>query len=481
MEVTTKTIIMKRARHIIIAIVFLLTITSCKKNFLDVNDNGNLNRQSYVKDLNSMQNYLNGIYVMISSTYDAYYSAAYPELVADNLKPTSASIPLSLQYNWSQQVDDNNATNATSMNQVWVEDYKIIRACNFVVEDIDKYRGENPSRADDIKGKALAIRAFVYFRVANVFSQEYNYTADASHPGIPYISTADITKVYTRQSTAEVYDNMIADLNQAISLMPDTISDCRAMNGPAAKALLARVYLFKADYTNAKNTAIAVANQFPLMTISGGYPGSLFRNKPSSQTEILFQATPVSNSGYLGYVCNNPYLYAPTKDIATILKENAGDVRSAWVKDTLSTQYKVKKFPAGVAGGLNSSADADYYSPLIRSSEIFLTAAEACAKTSDELNARIYLNAIRKRAYPAIADVTATGQALLDSIYKERRKELCFEGIRMFDLQRCKQAVQRTDVLPGNQTLLAYPNDKAIAPIPGQDVNLMGLQQNQGY
>jgi len=195
----------------------------------------------------------------------------------------------------------------------------------------------------------------------------------------------------------------------------------------------------------------------------------------------LFQATPTSSGGFIGLVFKRAYWYSATKDLTTILRENSTDVRSAWVQDTLGSQYKVYKFPSSVAGGLNSNPESDYYSPVIRSSELFLTAAEACAKTSDEVNAKVYLNAIRKRANPSIADVSATGNALLDSIYKERRKELCFEGLRMFDLQRWKQPVQRTDVLPGYQTLLLYPNDKAIAPIPGQDVNLMGLQQNHGY
>lgn len=472
---------MQRSKYTALVIILFVVTESCKKSFLDVKDNSNLNRQSYVKDLNSMQDYLNGIYVQLTTAYDIYYSTAYPELVADNLKPTSTTRLLATQYNWSQQVDATSATNTSSMNQVWVENFRIIRACNFVIEEVGKYRDENPDKADDIKGKAYAIRALVNFKLVNMYAQSYNFTADASHPGIPYVTSSDITRAYSRQNVEQVYENLIADLNTAISLMPATISDCRAMNGPAAKALLARVYLFKEDYTNAKNVAVELTSQFPLMTISGGYPNGLFKNLPAAQTEILFQSTPVSIGGYLGYMCKKTYWYSATKDLTNILRENPADVRSAWVKDTLATQYKVYKFPSSVAGALFPVAEGDYYSPLIRSSEVFLTAAEACAKTSDETNARLYLDAIRKRANPSIANVTATGSALLDSIYKERRKELCFEGIRMFDIQRLKQAVQRTDVLPGYQTLLSYPNDKAISPIPGQDVNLMGLEQNHGY
>lgn len=446
-----------------------------------VDDNSSPNRQSYVKDLNSMQEFMNGIYVMLSVNYESGANAAYPELIADGLKVSSTSIPLALHNNWSQLVDETDASK--SMNIAWQDYYQIIRSCNFVIEDVEKYTAENPEKAKIIKGQAYAIRALVHSKIVNIFAQGYPYTADASHPGIPYITSSDITKPFTRQTVTEVYNNLIADLKAAISILPANISDCRYINGPTAKALLARVYLFKSDYTNAKIQSQELINQYPLLPISQGYPVDLFKNKISTQTEVFFQITPLENNivatNFLGIYLEFEY-YMATLDLVTLLSENSNDIRNSWIQNS-NTGWKVNKFPAGAAGGLNSIPSNDYYVPVIRSSEIFLTAAESCAKTNDETNARLYLNAIRKRADQTIADVSATGQALVDSIYKERRKELCFEGLRMFDLQRWKMPVQRIDVLPGYQTTLSYPSDKAIAPIPGQDVTLMGLKQNPGY
>jgi hypothetical protein len=198
---------------------------------------------------------------------------------------------------------------------------------------------------------------------------------------------------------------------------------------------------------------------------------------------VLFQITPVTSgdafSEFAGIYFAINY-YRATSDIATILKSNSNDIRNTWVSPS-GSNWKVSKFPSGVAGGLAYDPLVDYYVPVIRSSEMFLAAAEACAKTNDVATAQLYLNAIRKRADSTTPDITPTGTALLDSIYKERRKELCFEGFRMWDLQRWKLGVQRTDVLPSYQTILPYPSNKAIAPIPGQDVKLMGLQQNPSY
>lgn len=468
-----------------IYIIFLMAVLpSCKKSFLDVADNSNPNRQSYVKDLNSMQEFLNGIYVTLSFSYEEGMNAAYPELIADDLKVSSSSIPLAQHNNWSQIPDASDPPdNSKSMNATWQDYYKIIRSCNFIIEDVDKYASENLEKSKNIKGQAYAIRALVHFKLVNIFSQGYPFTINASHSGIPYITTSDVTKAFTRQTVSEVYNNLILDLKTAISLLPASISDCRYINGPAAKALLARVYLFKNDYINAKNQSQELINDYPLLSINKGYPVDLFKNKSSTQTEVFFQITPIDNNiistNFLGIYLEFDY-YLATLDFVTLITENANDIRSSWVQNS-PNGWKVKKFPAGAGGGLNPTPSNDYYVPVIRSSEMFLTAAESSAKTNDETNARLYLNAIRKRADPTIGDVTATGQALIDSIHKERRKELSFEGLRMFDLQRWKMAVQRTDVFPGYQTTLPYPSDKAIAPIPGQDVTLMGLRQNPGY
>ncbi|AXY75212.1 RagB/SusD family nutrient uptake outer membrane protein [Paraflavitalea soli] len=474
---------MKQSKYLLFLLI-AITIGACKKSFLEVTDNSNINRQAYVKDLNSLQEFMNGVYLMLSAKYEQGSEEAYPGLIADELKVSSISTPLAMHNNWSQVKDAIQAANFTSMNLSWMNYYNIIRACNFVIENVGKYTSENPDKGNSIKGQALAIRAMIHLRLVNIFAQNYSFTADASHSGIPYITTSDITKAYSRQTVAEVYQNMITDLEAAIPLMPIKVSDTRYMNAPAAKALLARIYLYKEDFVKAKSLSIELISQHPLMSINAGYPVDMFKYKQQpEQTEVLFQITPITNdyasSDFIGIYFVIDYFRA-TADIATILMENTKDPRRSWVTQS-GGNWMVTKFPAGVAGGLAYDPSIDYYVPVVRSSEMFLTAAEASAKTNDETNARLYLNAIRKRADPTIADIVVGGPALLDSICKERRKEFCFEGFRMWDLQRWKLAVQRTDVVDGFQKTLPYPSEKAIAPIPGQDVNLMGLNQNPGY
>lgn len=473
---------MKFNKYLFILIAGFLS--SCTKGFLDVNNTQQLYRESYVKDLTTMHEYLRGTYYHICLNVEGgEVNSTYVEL-ADNLRPVSAtsSPNTAANYNWVQEA---NAFSAAGLNPVWRQSYMTIRMCNFIIDNVDKYRDENPALADNIRGQALAIRAFIYFKLINTYAQPYTFTVDASHPGVPHITTSDITQPYTRNSVREIYAAMIADLTGAIQLLPAATTDIRYMSRNGAKALLARVYLFKEDYANAKALAEEVLNQVPLMTIAAGYPNDVFKFKAATNTETIFQIIP-STSSFGRWVKRSPVKLSATSDIADMLQENSNDIRKNWIKDTIisATTFRlVKKTPDNVSPEfpLITPGDVAYYPPVLRSSEMFLTAAEAAAKTNDETLARKYLNDIRKRANPSIADVTASSTALLDSIYKERRKELSFEGLRLFDLQRWKKGISRTDVLAGSPGHLPYPSNQAIGPIPADEVQLSGIPQNSGY
>lgn len=490
---------MKYIKYIqsILLFVTLIIVGSCKKDFLEIDDNTALYRQSYVKDLATMKDFLNGVYFKYAVNFEYATSQAYPEVIADNLKPLSrtGSGYLSSHYTWSQipELGDGsdypgNSRSATAMNSLWRMGYQIAHACSFVISETDKYRKENEEVADDIKGQAYAIRALVHFKLVNVFAQPMDFSKGGNHIGIPYVNDYDISAPVIRLSVSEDYGNIIEDYKQAIKLLPTDVKDVRIMNIVAAQALLARTYLFIGDYMNARDLAVSITSKHPLMTLAQGYPDNIFQFKKPLETETLYQLTPLGGgvvpSGFLGFALNgHPRGFLATKDIVNILTENLDDVRTKWVSKD-QDEWQVVKFPTNVAPEVDpavTNPKIAYYSSVIRSSEMFLTVAETSAKLGDENTSRTYLNAIRKRANPNIVLLTATGTALLDSIYKERRKELAFEGLRMFDLQRTGKGVQRIDAIFSYAKDLPYPNNKAIAPIPKTDVQLLGLLQNDGY
>lgn len=481
--------IMKYLKYSFIALVLFISINSCRKSFLDVEDNTVLLREQYVKDINSLQQYLNGIYILLARDFYNGFSGhqIYTDLTADNIKPNSGNtIILFRHYNWDQIPGTNNSTGLDNgRDDLWKSGYQLIRACSFAIDKANELKGENGEKANHIQGQAYSIRALVHFVLVNVFAQSYNFSPDAAHAGVPYIISWDWNDPFSRNTVAEVYNGLITDLTAAISKFPPGTNNTLVMNQNAAKALLSRIYLFKEDWQKAIALASEVAAAVPLLT-SAKYPAKLFTLEES---EALFQLAPSSiNAITKSYTTNfegaffrgSGARFFATKDISNLLTQNPNDSRKIWILSSGPDKDSIAKFPINVVAGFGSDLYRSHYATVLRSSEMFLTVAEAAAKTGDENTARTYLDAIRQRANPTALNSTATGAALLDSIYLERRKELAFEGFRMFDLLRWKQGVNRIDVATGGLTTLPYPSDKAIAPIPQQDVNY-GIPQNPNY
>jgi hypothetical protein len=489
---------MQRYKIYLPFLFFLIIITSCKKDFLEVNNPNLITKDFNVTDLTTSSNYLNGIYVNIAQDLFIYGAiTGYPEVIADNLKPVTSTSSIFLpHYSWIQSSSKgfSNPLSTTNVNKFWLNGYGILHSCTFLVEKAEEYRGENPVKADDLKAQALTLKAYVNFLLVNIFAQSYNYTADASHPGIPVVTSSDWSlPINSRQTVKEDYDQMISDLNTAISLFQPSSTSVLYMNKNAAKALLARVYLFKGDYAAAKNLAREVGTAVPIMQASAnGYPSKLFTDKES---EALFQLAPSQgglslpspngsytggyNTNYLGVLFVSPKYFIATNDIATILTQNPSDLRKSWISGSVGV-YNVNKYPQGIIAGFTTPS-ASYYQTVLRSSEMYLTAAEAYAKISNEDSSRYYLNQIRTRAGLVSLTNTVSGTGLLDSIYLERRRELCFEGLRMFDLLRWKKGVDRADAWSATVKSLPYPSNKAIAPLPQQDVDMYQISQNDDY
>lgn len=472
---------MKRYNFLINTILFIIIVVqicSCKKDYLDVPPSTAIVRQQFVSDLKTTEQFLNGIFADLAESFYFRLNVIYADAVADNIKPLTGQTDLLLHYNWAQ-VSGEAYTSDNNMNSAWTSAYSVARNASFIIENIDRFQNENIEKATIIKGNAFALRALAHYQLVNMFAQPYKFTNDGSHIGVPYVISSDWQQPVSRQSVSEVYSKMIEDLNMAISLLPNMAQPKNALliTKNAATALLARIYLFKEDFQNAKGLAMEVSNAVPIMS-SPAYPSKLFTQE---DTEALLQLPPEQTNFFVLFpsvLFRDARRFTATNDLAHILQENSSDLRNSWVSAS-GSDWNITKFPTNVIPGF-SLPSASYYFTIIRSSEMYLTAAESYAQLNMEDSARFFLDAIRQRANATASNSTATGPALLDSIYKERRKELCFENMRMYDLLRTGKGVFRLDAQTGVQEL-PYPSNKAIAPIPLIDVQSASLQQNVGY
>jgi len=110
--------------------------------------------------------------------------------------------------------------------------------------------------------------------------------------------------------------------------------------------------------------------------------------------------------------------------------------------------------------------------------------AECEARTGSQSRARILLNNITARANAS--PVTSTGNQLIEDIITERRKELSFEGHRLFDLKRLQRGFTRGSdcTLSNGNCSITYPTHLYAWPIPVNEINanqVIREQQNPGY
>src|SRR5699024_6467174 len=119
---------------------------------------------------------------------------------------------------------------------------------------------------------------------------------------------------------------------------------------------------------------------------------------------------------------------------------------------------------------------------VIRLAEVYLNRAEARAHLGKHDEAISDLAKIADRSDPSVQiNSNLSGQDLVERILLERRKELAFEGHRLFDLTRNKKDFVKY-YTGGDSTVVEYPNERTILPIPESELNKNdNLTQNPGY
>jgi hypothetical protein len=291
------------------------------------------------------------------------------------------------------------------------------------------------------------------------------------------------------------------------------LQDLGRITTGAAQALLVKTYLWRQKWTEAKAVADAIisSNEYQLMASYADIFPLYGENNSESVFEIQYMNASGGNWGknaanegsftnvfqrargqFAGYGFN-----IPTQDfVDEFFQEGFEDPRLK------STVFRVGEamgdrgiFTIDATGGIpflfynkkyfnNLSEDAPFGDPnpnggsndrVIRYADVLLMQAEASFRSGDETSARNSLNQVRSRV--GIPEVTATGHALLEAIYRERRLELGLEAHRFFDLVRTGRAAE---VLGG---LGFVAGIHELFPIPQSQIQATNgaVTQNPGY
>ncbi len=471
---------MRQNKHIIILSLIAIALNSmgCRK-FLESHSENNVSVAELFTDYEGARTAIIGCYNKMKTS--AYYTKdfyAYPELTGGNINYAITKAP-SLYHNYS--FTNVSLSTYNDMYNFYTQAYSVIYSANNVLENVDNVTNAKVTQLNRIKADAYTIRAMAHFDLVRVFAQDYSNSPTANHRGIviKIKNTDSIASFNTYSTVKQVYDQVLSDLDTAIALYAASVdiypsgSSQTWLSANAANALKARVCLYKGDYTQAYNlsTTIIKSGKYPLLTTSN-YDASWSKKNISSESifELAFGAG--TGGGYGDYfnftIPQTLYAqFATSNDlIGNGVLFDPADVRghNFLFKDT-TIAGRTYSFSSKYFG----TADSTNNIKVIRASELYLIAAESAVQ-SDPINglstAATYLNAIRTRANPNATYFTAASkQAMLDEIFNERRRELCFEGHLFFDIARMHRNLVRVDC-SSNIKGFTYPNTLYACPIP---------------
>lgn len=133
----------------------------------------------------------------------------------------------------------NNLATSGRVNNFWTSGYQAIVGCNKMIALTTEGESEE---TDQLIGENYYLRAYAYFELVNVFGRPYNQGRD--NLGVPLKLSSQIDDLPDRNTVGEVYDQVVADLLKAESLMSVNKSNSYATK-EAAQALLSRVCIWK--------------------------------------------------------------------------------------------------------------------------------------------------------------------------------------------------------------------------------------------
>lgn len=387
----------------------------------------------------------------------------YPALSADELYNTAPSADYDAFR--TNEIPET----ATGLNRIWSFGYRFIYHANAVIDGLERSLTLSDSLKHQLKGEMLVTRAFLHGLLTNMFGE------------LPIITGTDyeVNQGIGRSPVTEVYEQIIADLSLAKSLLKESYPSTGKVrpNKWVAVALLARAYLYTGNWNAAAQESTALIN-------SGQYslPANLNNVFLTTSTEAIWQLSPVitvintaEGNLFNPVSASSRPNFALTSSLLTAFEPN--DMRKTnWTKTvTVSGQpytypykYKVRAAPPPYTE----------YNMCVRLAEMYLVRAEARAMMNDIMGASEDINRIRTRA--GLGNTTANSQStLLNAIEQERRIEFMIEfGHRWFDLKRTGRAHA---VLAPLKAPTWAPTD-VLYPLQQYDLETNPvLYQNPGY
>jgi hypothetical protein len=339
----------------------------------------------------------------------------------------------------------------------------MINQLNVLIDGTTKSSTIDAADKKSLIAEARALRAWFYFELAREFQLPYG--KDPNAPGIPVYTTpaSDTTHGNPRGTLQQTFDQINSDIAYAVQNIGTSQSLKDQVNMNVAWGMAARIDLEQGKWADAEAAAKNAIQGHSLD--AAGYPDN-YNGLTSSEVIWGFPQTTENGGQSLYYGTPSSFFEQAGQgyDAFWVSEElvnsfSVTDVRNTfYVYDPDPTQpdyVATNKF--GTASGspgnidmLNGSSEPlkiiDFNESLnmMRVGEMYLIEAEAKAR-QNETDAGAVLFTLQSNRDPAAVKSGNTGQALLNEILLERRKELYGElGIDWLDAKRLQMPIDRT-------------------------------------
>ena len=438
----------------------------------------------------------------------------------------NASIDFGNNYGFVHRLGSGFLASDDYTTGIWAGHYGAIKNYNIAIEQCDIVEDEAlKADANVLKGIALFCRASSYLTLARHFSADYEPATAATELAVPLILVYDQLEKPVRATLQEVYDQIIADLDEAEALLSEagTIN----LNGTAVnlagapkslaptvdavKALKARYYLDVHEYELAAESAMDVIDSEAGYALSSSLEemNKEFMTDEGNESIIRLYAT--KTEGAVGCTIYTSVqstdaegkffspMFIPSQTLVNAY-ENSDLRKQVW--------FPVDMYPVKVQGTLyngitmftkyignptlqqgNNEDGAHFCKPLMIA-EMYLIAAEAYAQSGNDADAAAIIGELR--AARKAGDMTGD---VMDVIKGEWLRETVGDGQRINCIKRwgdglparpaqkaAENIVMNTPASDYTARELAADSHTLVWPIPSYEIKISpALIQNPGY
>ena len=446
----------------------LIFFSGCEKGYLDEpKPTESVNSSVIFESADGAKAFMSGILRTSRSQFtrtDAggLYSMYFARVVKGN------DLIMGFQWYLFDYENDNREPTYTRTVFSWEFPYYMINQLNQFIVGVNGSATLSEIEKEGLLGQAYTMRAFYYFQLAMEF--QHTYTYDPTLPAPPIYSEPAI-EGKGMSTLGELYDFIIADLNTAVQTTPEERTNKSYVNRNVAYAIMARVQLVMGNWQEAANAAAIARQGYPLNP--NQYPMGFDDMNASEWIWAMPQRADQTNYFYIA-----PHAFTDNINdgygLAFWNKDFVSLFSSSDVRNTFFDLYGLgnsNQYYARASSKFTFDFSSDI--PIIRSPEMMLIEIEANARLGKESEASTMLFSLQQNRDPDAVASGNTGNALIEEILIERRKELYGEiGVEWFDAKRLRKGITRTGNHRVGSSANLLPDDKKFfLKIPQKEID----------